>query len=94
MTLDSEAGESAEGSRVISFIEAVFVISLYSAGKVPATVRSLFSLNYMFCRCALIGRFFAAHISTEVRKGKAGAKLRLSLLVQYTVFYISSPKRR
>lgn len=60
MTLDSEAGESAEGSRVISFIEAIFLISLSSSGKVPATDRSLFSLNYMFYRCALMGRFFAA----------------------------------
>lgn len=60
MTLDSEAGESAEGSRVISFIEAVFLISLSSSGKVPATDRSLFPLNYMFYRCALMGRFFAA----------------------------------
>ena len=91
MTLDSEAGESAEGSRVISFIETVFVISLYYAGKVPATDRSLLFLNYMFCRCALTGRFFAAHISAELRKGKAGVRLPLSLLVQYTVF--TSPGR-
>ena len=91
MTLDSEAGESAEGSRVISFIR-LFPSCL--AGEVSPAGSSLFFIHPYILPPRPEGRFFAAHIAAECRIGKAGARLRLYLLVQYSSFYISRPKRR